>query len=97
MTLQRQALEAILDSGEVTTLFQPILDISGQLILGYEALSRGPQKSLLEMPNMLFKAAHQEGLISELELLCRSKAIENFVKLNLQGKLFLNGFTSIFS
>ena len=90
MTLQRQALEAILDSGEVTTLFQPILDISGQLILGYEALSRGPQNSPLEMPNKLFKAAHQEGLISELELLCRSKAIENFVKLNLQGKLFLN-------
>jgi hypothetical protein len=36
VTLQRQTLEAILDSGEVTTLFQPILDISGQLILGYK-------------------------------------------------------------
>ena len=90
MTIQRKVLEYILKSGEITTLFQPIFDISNQVIVGYEALSRGPKDSPLEMPNTLFKVAHEQGLISELELLCRSKAIENFVRLNLQGKLFLN-------
>ncbi|MEL0640217.1 bifunctional diguanylate cyclase/phosphodiesterase [Pseudoalteromonas aliena] len=90
MTVQRKVLEYILNNSEVTTLFQPIFDINNQLILGYEALSRGPRNSPLEMPGKLFEIAHEQGLISELELLCRSKAIENFVRLNLQGKLFLN-------
>lgn len=87
---QRKLLNEILENGTITTLFQPLFDISRQTILGYEALSRGPKNSCLEMPNTLFQVAHQYGLISELELLCRSKAIENFVHLKLQGKLFLN-------
>ncbi|AZN33892.1 bifunctional diguanylate cyclase/phosphodiesterase [Pseudoalteromonas sp. Xi13] len=90
MTMQRKVLEYILSNGEITTLFQPIFDIANQTIIGYEALSRGPKNSPLEMPNPLFEAASEHALISELELLCRSKAIENFVKLNLNGKLFLN-------
>ncbi|ALQ06935.1 MULTISPECIES: GGDEF domain-containing protein [unclassified Pseudoalteromonas] len=90
MTVQHKVLEYILNNAEITTLFQPIFNISNQSIIGYEALSRGPKNSPLEMPNKLFEVAHQHALISELELLCRSKAIENFVKLNLQGKLFLN-------
>ena len=88
--MQRKVLEYILSNGEITTLFQPIFDIANQTIIGYEALSRGPKNSPLEMPNRLFEAASEHALISELELLCRSKAIENFVKLNLNGKLFLN-------
>ncbi|MBE0458766.1 MAG: GGDEF domain-containing protein [Pseudoalteromonas prydzensis] len=83
-------LENILKNSEITTLFQPIFDIAEQQILGYEALSRGPKNCALEMPNALFSAAVDYDKISELELLCRSKAIENFVKLKLQGKLFLN-------
>ena len=83
-------LENILKNSEITTLFQPIFDIAEQQILGYEALSRGPKGCVLEMPNALFSAAVTFDKISELELLCRSKAIENFVKLKLQGKLFLN-------
>ena len=90
MTEQRKALESILQQGAITTLFQPIFDITKQSIIGYEALSRGPKNSPLAMPNKLFEAAHKYQLISELELLCRSRAIENFVKLSLQGKLFLN-------
>ena len=83
-------LESILENNEITTLFQPIFDIAEQQILGYEALSRGPKNCTLEMPTALFSAAVMYDKISELELLCRSKAIENFVKLKLQGKLFLN-------
>ncbi|WP_404341371.1 GGDEF domain-containing protein [Pseudoalteromonas mariniglutinosa] len=83
-------LQDILQNNTIKTLFQPIFDIANQQILGYEALSRGPQGSELEMPAALFRVAAECNKISELELLCRSKAIENFVKLNLQGKLFLN-------
>ncbi|MBB1368334.1 EAL and GGDEF domain-containing protein [Pseudoalteromonas sp. SR44-5] len=90
MSAQLSILDNILRNSEITTLFQPIFDIAGQQILGYEALSRGPKNCALEMPNTLFSAAIVHDKISELELLCRSKAIENFVRLKLQGKLFLN-------
>ncbi|MDP2635872.1 MULTISPECIES: bifunctional diguanylate cyclase/phosphodiesterase [unclassified Pseudoalteromonas] len=90
MSEQQRSLENILHNSDITTLFQPIFDISDKQILGYEALSRGPTGSLLEMPSELFSAAVNYDKISELELLCRSTAIESFVKLGLKGKLFLN-------
>ncbi|CAM4044517.1 GGDEF domain-containing protein [Pseudoalteromonas byunsanensis] len=86
--LEKQVLENILKHGTVNTLFQPIYDISKQDILGFEALSRGVD--CLEMPEQLFAAAGIHNKLSELELLCREKAIERFVSLQLPGKLFLN-------
>ena len=87
---QSSCLKSILDSRSITTLFQPILDINQESILGYEALSRGPQNSDLFSPLALFSEAERKGCLSELELLCREKAIENFAALKLPGKLFLN-------
>lgn len=74
----------------ITTVFQPVFDFCNKTILGYEALSRGPENSVLESPEALFKLASTEHKISELELLCRKKAIVNFAKLKLEGKLLLN-------
>ena len=74
----------------IHTLFQPVFDVVNQDILGYEALSRGPLGSALESPQALFKVAEKLAKISELELLCRKKAIQNFASLNCNGKLFLN-------
>jgi diguanylate cyclase (GGDEF)-like protein len=88
--LHKKVLEDILVKGDINTLFQPILDVAQEYIIGYEALSRGPKGSILEMPKQLFSVAHQCQLMSELEILCRAKAIANFVKLDLEGKLFLN-------
>ncbi|WP_439331996.1 GGDEF domain-containing protein [Pseudoalteromonas caenipelagi] len=81
-------LQNILEQGTITTLFQPIYDISKQEVLGFEALSRGV--GCLEMPERLFQAASTHNKLSELELLCREKAIERFVTQQLPGKLFLN-------
>ncbi len=87
---QAEALADIFRQGSIRTLFQPIFDLSQKKILGYEALSRGPVGSLLEMPGPLFETAARIGQLSELELLCRAKAIKQFAKLGLTGKLFLN-------
>ncbi|WP_232056515.1 GGDEF domain-containing protein [Pseudoalteromonas sp. A25] len=86
--LEKSILKNIIEHGTVTTLFQPIYDISKQEVLGFEALSRGAD--CLEMPERLFKAASEHNKLSELELLCREKAIERFVEQQLPGKLFLN-------
>lgn len=92
MTLQEQHqhLLDILRDGAVTTLFQPIVSAIEHRIVGYEALSRGPSNSPLHSPLILFAAARHWGLLTELELLCRRKAVMAFCKQNLKGLLFLN-------
>jgi len=80
----------IIEKEMITTVFQPVFDFSNETILGYEALSRGPENTALESPEALFKLASIEKKISELELLCRKQAIVNFARLKLEGKLLLN-------
>jgi len=83
-------LQQILNHQQITTLFQPIFDVELQEIVGYEALSRGPQGSPLHAASTLFEVATQCGCLSQLELLTRNLAIERFAAQKLSGKLFLN-------
>lgn len=84
------AFEDILCHQRLTPLFQPIVDISGQRIVGYEALIRGPQYTPFYSPVVLFKEARRLGKERELEQLCCRLQVEAFVRLGLQGRLFIN-------
>lgn len=83
-------IKKIIDDKAIVTVFQPIVNVIDQQIIGYEALTRGPQNSHFHHPDLLFECAFEYGLLSELEILCRDQAIKQFVALNLIGKLFLN-------
>lgn len=83
-------LSYIIKNKAITTVFQAILNVQNQSVVGYEALTRGPKGSLLSSPDQLFQHATQAGLLSELEILCRDNAINKFAELKLSGKLFLN-------
>lgn len=89
-SIELKQLEKIIEKQDIRVVFQPIFDIGNETIHGYEALSRGPKDSALVNPERLFKAAERAGKLSELELICRRKAITAFAELNLPGKLFLN-------
>ncbi len=86
----RRELDEVIKDQQITVLFQPIFDIKKRRIHGYEALSRGPQYNELCSPLKLFAVAEQYGKLSELELICRKKAITAFAQQKLPGKLFLN-------
>lgn len=86
----KETIPLIINNKLISTVFQPIYNIQHKTIIGYEALTRGPKNSHLYSPEALFQAAEQCDLLSELELLCREKAITRFVELKLSGKLFLN-------
>lgn len=90
VTEQLSALGNILAHGDLSSLFQPIVSLSEQRILGYEALTRGPSNSPLHSPLTLFAVARHAGRLSELEMACRKSACKAFSALGLQGKLFLN-------
>ena len=83
-------IQSIISNKLITTVFQPIFDVENEIIVGYEALTRGPKNTDLYSPEVLFEKAQEYNLLSELELLCRASAINRFVELKLVGKLFIN-------
>lgn len=90
-----KSLDLILTERRLQTIFQPILDFSKRDLRGYEALIRGPSDSQLHNPAMLFETAVRFGRLVELEQLCRELSIQQFRRLNLKGKLFLNVVPSV--
>lgn len=85
-----QSLWHILQHRQITTLFQPILDMRVGSICGYEALSRGPSGSSLHAPDALFSAAEQLGLDVCLDLACAQAALESFAAQRLSTRVFVN-------
>lgn len=86
----RPLLESIIHHRSLHPTFQAIACLQNQTIYGYEGLIRGPKQTPLHSPTMLFEAAQRCGLLSELDLLCREMLLQQFARLNLQGRLFLN-------
>jgi diguanylate cyclase (GGDEF)-like protein len=72
----------------VKIAFQPIFRLVDGAIYGYEALMRPPRP--WTDPLALIEAAHGAGLGVTLELACCDIAIREFVRRQLDGRLFLN-------
>lgn len=81
-------LNNIFVNEDINTLFQTIVELETGAIIGYEALSRGPEDSILNMPKELFTVAEKYDKNYELEILCLKKALNNFSF--AEEKLFLN-------
>ncbi len=86
----RYQLQKVILKGEIQTVFQPIVDLANLEILGWEALSRGPQDSEYASPLLLFLMAQEFGLSFELDTLCRSKAFERARTIDRDKKIFVN-------
>jgi EAL domain-containing protein (putative c-di-GMP-specific phosphodiesterase class I) len=86
----RAQLQEILLNDEVRTFFQPIVDMRDASILGYEALTRGPEGSPLQSPLHLFEVAAEADLVFELDRLCRRRALVNSRGMPEAAKLFIN-------
>ncbi|MCW8195096.1 EAL domain-containing protein [Proteobacteria bacterium 005FR1] len=67
----RDELQRLLDGKLLYTVLQPIVDIANGVVLGYEALARGPQDSRLAKPDQLFAAAACNRQLAALEYACR--------------------------
>jgi diguanylate cyclase (GGDEF)-like protein len=91
-----EELEYILEQGNISTVYQPIVSLIDTTIIGYEVLSRGPAGSPLQSPDKLFETARNHNKTWELELLCRIKGIERAVNLDKNKYLFINVDPHIF-
>jgi len=86
-----QGLDEIIQKGQVRTLYQPILDLRTERVVGHEIFTRGPAGSPFEEAERLFAVAERTGRLAELERLSRARALESARRhLGPGTKLFLN-------
>ncbi|ANM28994.1 hypothetical protein ABI59_04355 [Acidobacteria bacterium Mor1] len=85
-----EELRRIIDDSAVRMLFQPVVDLETEEIHGYEALARGPQDSMFEMPSTMFAWSGRVGVDAALDRLCREVALGEPAVASYDGKLFLN-------
>ncbi len=88
----RCRIQEILLADQITTRFQPIVNLQGPGVLGYEALSRGPAGTSQQSPINLFQEAAAAELTFELDRHCRRKALQTAKDLPAPYKLFVNIF-----
>lgn len=83
-------IEHIVMENRIDIFYQPIISLTTAQVIGFECLSRGPSDTALITFPDLFAEAKKHSLELDLEYLCHKVAIENFAKLKLPGKIFLN-------
>jgi EAL domain-containing protein (putative c-di-GMP-specific phosphodiesterase class I) len=87
---RREHFVSLVLSEKVTTVFEPIVEISDGDIHGYEALVRGAKGSALHSPKNLFQTAQELDMLFEFDCLCRRSAFRAAQALPPGAKLFLN-------
>jgi EAL domain-containing protein (putative c-di-GMP-specific phosphodiesterase class I) len=85
-----QYMQELLQQRSVRVLFQPIVDLDTNALLGYEGLGRGTHTELSVKPAELFRLADQCGLSGFLSAAFREAAIEEAMRLSGPMHLFLN-------
>lgn len=93
MDKTKESLDYIIQKKQIKTVFQPIISLTSGFVLGYEALSRITCESEFESPETLFVAASEYNRLWDLELLCRTTALEaahKFIFPPYNKKLFVN-------
>lgn len=91
--LSRYSLQKLIIEEDLRIVFQPILNLMTLEIIGYEALSRGPDGTEFNDPNVLFLVASECGLSFELDRMCRKKAFERARTMNSGKKIFVNSLS----
>jgi EAL domain-containing protein (putative c-di-GMP-specific phosphodiesterase class I) len=83
---------ALIGRGELRAMYQPIVELGSDEVVGYEALARGPAGSAFESPAALFAAADREGIVPQLDRACRRQALAGAIQAGLDPSLliFLN-------
>ena len=86
------SFDAVITTRSIHCLYQPVVNLESDKVVGYEALARGPANSGWASPTALVEHAAQTGLLPELDWICRAAAYRGALKAMLpaQMPLFVN-------
>jgi len=87
---QKELLKRIIVREEVDVLYQPIISLSDFSIFGFEALSTARGGSGIEGAEMLFALADEANLSTQLDRVCRRRALSGARRWLSEARLFLN-------
>jgi EAL domain-containing protein (putative c-di-GMP-specific phosphodiesterase class I)/DNA-binding response OmpR family regulator len=82
--------ERVIGGSQITCVYQPIVSLSDNRVIGYELLARGPLRSELHRPDALFEVARAENRVPELDRLCRMTAARGSATLPTEYLRFIN-------
>lgn len=86
----KSMLQEVILRDMLTSVYQPIVDLTSGSTFGFEALARGPRDSTFESPIALFSVADQVDLTFELDRACFRTALAGAVGLEPVHRLFVN-------
>lgn len=88
---RRHQFKEILVQKNISIVYQPVVDLDTGEVLGYEALSRGPEGTFFANPLNLFGYAQKKTqYLYALEKIARDKALAGLGQLFRETKLFIN-------
>ncbi len=76
---------SIIETNQLRTHFQPIVELSEGHLFGFESLSRGPLKTVYETPEALFREARRWDLLFQLERECQMTLLTNVLECSDPG------------
>ena len=87
-----RVVDLALAEGGLRTLFQPIIDLATDEVVGWEALTRGPAAGPVQTPDALFAAARACRRLAELDWACRCAAFRSAAEARVRPphRLFVN-------
>jgi len=85
-----ELIRRVIEARLLSPRFQPILELRGGAIHGFEGLIRGPSDTMLHSPLNLFQVASRFDLLPELESACIRTLVEAYAQSGQQSRLFLN-------
>lgn len=85
-------LKEIMEKRAITVLFQPIIDMRADEVMGHESLVRGPAGTPMEYPDALFQTARTANRVPELDVLCMKKILDCSNEFHPGIMLFINMF-----
>lgn len=85
-------LADIIKSKAINILFQPIIDMRQDEIIGHESLVRGPVGTPFEFPDAMFQTARTANCVVELDILCMKQMLLAAKDFRKGLKLFVNVF-----
>jgi EAL domain-containing protein (putative c-di-GMP-specific phosphodiesterase class I)/GGDEF domain-containing protein len=88
-------LKKVIGQKQLRPAFQPLRHLSDGVVLGWEALIRGPQGTPFERPDILFAVARENDMEVELETLCLETIFRGLPRGIGTRSLFVNASSTL--
>jgi diguanylate cyclase (GGDEF)-like protein len=82
-------LREVCCESKLTVVWEPLVRLSDETVIGHELLIRGPEGEL-EAPSDLFRAATEQGLLTQLDIRCLRACVAAAGRSDATGHLHFN-------